>query len=35
MRTSMEAMKNDVIKYCVGTIVSTLAVGLGLLRIFM
>eukprot|EP00241_Pyramimonas_parkeae_P012334 CAMPEP_0114241242 /NCGR_PEP_ID=MMETSP0058-20121206/9531_1 /TAXON_ID=36894 /ORGANISM="Pyramimonas parkeae, CCMP726" /LENGTH=266 /DNA_ID=CAMNT_0001353761 /DNA_START=136 /DNA_END=936 /DNA_ORIENTATION=- len=35
MRASIEQMKNDVIKYCVGTIVSTTAVGLGLLRIFM
>ncbi|KAK3240706.1 hypothetical protein CYMTET_49471 [Cymbomonas tetramitiformis] len=35
VRQNMEAMKGDVIKYCVGTIVSTTALGLALLRILM
>lgn len=35
LKTQMEAGKNDVIKYCIGTIVSVTAVGLGLLRVFL
>mmetsp|Transcript_925 Transcript_925/g.1656 ORF Transcript_925/g.1656 Transcript_925/m.1656 type:complete len:309 (-) Transcript_925:210-1136(-) len=35
MRTSIETMKNEVIKYCVGTIMSATAIALGLLRVFM
>lgn len=34
VKTQLEASKYEVIKYCVGTIVSVLALGLGLLRIF-
>ena len=33
MRTTIEAAKNDVIKYSVGTIASMTALGLGLLRL--
>uniref|UniRef100_A0A0D6QU02 DUF1640 domain-containing protein n=1 Tax=Araucaria cunninghamii TaxID=56994 RepID=A0A0D6QU02_ARACU len=35
LKTQLEAAKYDVIKYCIGTIVSVTAVGLGLLRVFM
>ncbi|CAK9257449.1 unnamed protein product [Sphagnum jensenii] len=35
LKTQLEAAKYDVIKYCIGTIVSVTAVGLGLLRILM
>ncbi|KAH8939541.1 hypothetical protein BDL97_15G042000 [Sphagnum fallax] len=35
LKTQLEAAKFDVIKYCIGTIVSVTAVGLGLLRILM
>jgi len=35
MRTNIETMKNEVIKYCVGTIMSATAIALGLIRIFM
>eukprot|EP00249_Psilotum_nudum_P011811 c23398_g1_i1 orf=249-1094(-) len=35
LKTQLEAAKYEVIKYCIGTIVSVTAVGLGLLRIFM
>lgn len=35
LKTELEAAKFDVIKYCVGTLVSISAVGLGLLRILM
>lgn len=33
MKTNIESSKSDIIKYCVGTIVSTTAVGLGMLRV--
>ncbi|KAJ7524594.1 hypothetical protein O6H91_17G013000 [Diphasiastrum complanatum] len=35
LKTQLEASKYDVIKYCIGTIVSVTAVGLGLVRILM
>ncbi|XP_024393648.1 protein FMP32, mitochondrial [Physcomitrium patens] len=35
LKTQLEAAKYDVIKYCIGTIVSVTAVGLGLLRILI
>ncbi|GLJ04689.1 hypothetical protein SUGI_0001340 [Cryptomeria japonica] len=35
LKTQLEAAKYDVIKYCIGTIVSVTAVGLGLLRLIM
>eukprot|EP00249_Psilotum_nudum_P009436 c21936_g1_i2 orf=608-1435(+) len=35
LKTQLEAAKYEVIKYCIGTIVSVTAVGLGLLRVFM
>ncbi|GMH24020.1 hypothetical protein Nepgr_025863 [Nepenthes gracilis] len=35
LRAQLEAAKYDVIKYCIGTIVSISAVGLAMLRIFM
>ncbi|KAH9291571.1 hypothetical protein KI387_043244, partial [Taxus chinensis] len=35
LKTQLEAAKYDVIKYCIGTIVSVMAVGLGLLRLVM
>ncbi|OAE26285.1 hypothetical protein AXG93_3040s1020 [Marchantia polymorpha subsp. ruderalis] len=35
LKTQLEAAKYDIIKYCIGTIVSVTAVGLGLLRIIM
>ena len=35
IRTSLEASKNDIIRYCVGTIVSLSAVGLGLLWLLL
>lgn len=35
LKTHLEAAKYDVIKYCIGTIVSVTALGLGLLRIFL
>lgn len=35
LKTQLEAAKYDVIKYCIGTLVSVAAVGLGLLRIMM
>ncbi|KAJ7527025.1 hypothetical protein O6H91_16G032800 [Diphasiastrum complanatum] len=35
LKTELEAAKYEVIKYCIGTIVSVTAVGLGLLRILM
>ncbi|GMH14900.1 hypothetical protein Nepgr_016741 [Nepenthes gracilis] len=35
LRAQLEAAKFDVIKYCMGTIVSISAVGLAMLRIFM
>lgn len=35
LKTQMEAGKYDVIKYCIGTIVSVTAVGLGLLRVLL
>ncbi|EFJ32766.1 hypothetical protein SELMODRAFT_439685 [Selaginella moellendorffii] len=35
LKTQLEAGKYEVIKYCIGTIVSITAVGLGLLRIIM
>lgn len=34
LKTQLEAGKYEVIKYCIGTVVSVTAVGLGLLRIF-
>mmetsp|Transcript_3473 Transcript_3473/g.12524 ORF Transcript_3473/g.12524 Transcript_3473/m.12524 type:complete len:400 (-) Transcript_3473:199-1398(-) len=33
LKTHLEATKNDVIKYCIGTVVSMLAVGLGFARL--
>eukprot|EP00002_Diphylleia_rotans_P013327 TRINITY_DN2602_c0_g1_i1.p1 TRINITY_DN2602_c0_g1~~TRINITY_DN2602_c0_g1_i1.p1 ORF type:complete len:112 (-),score=20.97 TRINITY_DN2602_c0_g1_i1:38-373(-) len=33
IKTNMEALKYDIIKYCVGTIISTVAAGLAVLRI--
>jgi hypothetical protein len=33
MRTTIEAAKNDVIKYAVGTIMSFAALSLGLMRL--
>ncbi|XP_024528433.1 protein FMP32, mitochondrial [Selaginella moellendorffii] len=35
LKTQLEVAKYDVIKYCIGSIVSVTAVGLGLLRIMM
>jgi len=35
LKTQLEAAKFDVIKYCIGTIVSLTAVGLGMLRLIM
>lgn len=35
LKTQLEAAKYDVIKYCIGTVVSVTAVGLGLLRILI
>lgn len=35
LRAHLEAAKYDVIKYCIGTLVSTSAVGLALIRILM
>lgn len=35
LKASLEAAKFDVIRYCVGTLVSVSAVGLGMLRILM
>eukprot|EP00897_Mesotaenium_endlicherianum_P001238 jgi/Mesen1/1141/ME001236S00025 len=35
LKTQLEAAKYDVIKYCIGTLVSVCAVGLGLLRVMM
>ncbi|KAL2650314.1 hypothetical protein R1flu_018442 [Riccia fluitans] len=35
LKTQLEAAKYDIIKYCIGTIVSVSAVGIGLLRILM
>lgn len=35
LKTQMEAGKYEVIKYCIGTIVSVTAVGLGLLRVLL
>eukprot|EP01018_Ginkgo_biloba_P009071 Gb_03060 [translate_table: standard] len=35
LKTQLEAAKFEVIKYCIGTVVSVAAVGLGLLRVFM
>eukprot|EP00850_Spirogloea_muscicola_P018017 SM000160S02558 [mRNA] locus=s160:247189:249484:- [translate_table: standard] len=35
LRTRVEAAKYEVIQYCIGTIVSVTAVGLGLLRVLM
>lgn len=34
LKTQLEASKYEVIKYCIGTIVSVIALGLGLLRVF-
>lgn len=34
LKTQVEASKYEVIKYCIGTIVSVIALGLGLLRVF-
>lgn len=34
LKTQLEASKFEVIKYCIGTIVSVIALGLGLLRVF-
>ncbi|EPS63159.1 hypothetical protein M569_11629 [Genlisea aurea] len=34
LRAHLEAAKYDVIKYCIGTLVSVAAVGIGLIRIF-
>ncbi|KAI3446173.1 hypothetical protein Pfo_002838 [Paulownia fortunei] len=34
LRAHLEAAKYDVIKYCIGTLVSVSAVGIGLIRIF-
>lgn len=35
LKAQLEAAKYDVIKYCIGTIVSISAVGLAVLRIVM
>lgn len=35
LRAHLEAAKYDVIKYCIGTLVSISAVGLAVLRILM
>ncbi|KAG0607346.1 hypothetical protein M758_8G021400 [Ceratodon purpureus] len=35
LKTQLEAAKFDVIKYCIGTIASVTAVGLGMLRLIM
>lgn len=35
LKAQLEAAKFDVISYCVGTLVSVSAVGLGMLRILM
>lgn len=35
LRAQVEAAKYDVIKYCIGTLVSISAVGLAVLRILM
>lgn len=35
LRAHMEAAKYDVIKYCIGTLVSISAVGLAIVRILM
>ena len=35
MRTNMEAAKSDVIRFCVGAVASTTAIGLGVLRMLV
>lgn len=35
VKTLLEANKNDIVRYCVGTIVSVTALGLGLLRLVL
>lgn len=35
MKTTIEAAKNDVIKYSIGAIMSTAAVGMSLMRLLM
>jgi hypothetical protein len=35
MRTTLEANKNDIIRFCVGAVASTTAVGLGILRLVL
>ncbi|KAL2469333.1 hypothetical protein Fot_50909 [Forsythia ovata] len=34
LRAHIEAAKNDVIKYCIGTLLSISAVGIGMIRVF-
>jgi hypothetical protein len=35
LRTTLEANKNDIIRFCVGALASTAAVALGVLRLVM
>jgi hypothetical protein len=35
MKTTLEANKNDIIRFCVGAVASTTAVGLGILRLVL
>lgn len=35
LRAQLEATKYDIIKYCIGTLVSKFAIGLAILRILM
>jgi hypothetical protein len=35
MRTTLEANKNDIIRFCVGAVASTTAIGLGVLRLLI
>jgi len=35
LKTSLEASKNDIIRYCVGTILSVAVMGLGVVRLLI